>query len=171
MVEWLVKHLLLVDSSPTLSRFFTFREKTDAMLLMALLGMPPQAFKVVSAVPREENQKRLINVQAFFRHEDAYQLLARTCLAFQLTGGVEALVSTNPAEDCDASRPPPVIRLLKGEADTIVKLRLQKIIRCIAASDDPALDIGAATGVSLATAMELTVRLKRSEGILQPCAK
>ena len=153
--------MLLVDGSPTLSRFFTFREKTDAMFLMALLGMPPQAFKVVSAVPREENQKRLINVQAFFRHEDAYQLLARTCLAFQLTGGVEALVSRVPAEECDASRPPPIIRLLEGDADKVVRLRLRSIIRNIAASTDPALDVRAATGVSLATAMELTIRLRR----------
>ena len=40
MVQWLAKHLLLVDGSPTLSRFFTFRAKTDAVLLMVLLGMP-----------------------------------------------------------------------------------------------------------------------------------
>ena len=164
MVEWLVKHLLLVDGSPTLSRFFTFLEKTDAMLLMALLRMPPQAFTLRSVNPREENQKRLNNVHEFFRHGDAYQLLARVCLSFQLTGGVEALVSRVPAEECDASRPPPVIRLLKGEADTVVKSRLRSIIRHIAASADPALDVGAATGVALATAMELTVRLKRFRG-------
>ena len=65
MVDWLVKHLLLVDGSPTLSRFFTFRDKTDAMLLMVLLGMPPQAFTLRSVKPREENQKRMKNVHGF----------------------------------------------------------------------------------------------------------
>ena len=44
IVEFLVKHLMIVDSSPTLSRFFTFRKCTDAILTMMLIGMPEHAF-------------------------------------------------------------------------------------------------------------------------------
>ena len=40
MVKVLVANLMRVDSSPTLSRFFTFRLCTDAMHTMVLLGMP-----------------------------------------------------------------------------------------------------------------------------------
>ena len=34
--RWIVRHLLQVDGSPTLSRFFTFREKMDGMLLISI---------------------------------------------------------------------------------------------------------------------------------------
>ena len=57
-VQWVVKHLLHVDSHPTLSRFFTFRGCTDRMLTMLLIGMPRDVLKVRSIKPRKENQKR-----------------------------------------------------------------------------------------------------------------
>ena len=68
MVKLLVAKLLRVDSSPTLSRFFTFRVCTDAMHTMVLLGMPPQAFRL-KPTARKENQKRLRIVMKFFKHE------------------------------------------------------------------------------------------------------
>ena len=162
MVQWLVKHLLLVDGSPTLTRFFSFRICTDAMLMMLLLGMPPQALKCRNH--REENQQRLVNVLGFFSKPENSQLLRRVSIIFQMTGGVEALVSRLPAEDCTVATPPPVVRICRGEADTIVQVRLQRIIGCIAASDDPDLDVMPATGVMLATAMELIVRLRKFRG-------
>lgn len=57
-----------------------------------------------------------------------------------------------------------MVRLCRGETATLVKERLQRIIRNIAAPDDPALDIGAATGVVLAVSMELVVRMRRFAG-------
>ena len=129
-VKWLIKHLLLVDSSPTLSRFFTFRDCTDRMLTMVLLGVPSHAFKLRKVKPRKESQKRLKNVHAFFKHAEADQLLRRTSLSFQLTGGVEALVSTLPK----AGEPPPMVRLCRNEATTLVQDRLRKILVGIAAS-------------------------------------
>lgn len=39
-----------------------------------------------SVKPRKENQKRLKNVQKFFKHAEAPQLLRRVSLSFQLTG-------------------------------------------------------------------------------------
>ena len=70
-VKRLVTNLLHVDSSPTLSRFFTFRNCTDRMHTMMVLGLPPQAFKLRSVKPRQENQKRLRNVHKFFNHTEA----------------------------------------------------------------------------------------------------
>ena len=154
--------MLLVDGSPTLTRFFSFRICTDAMLMMVLLGMPSHALKCRN--PMEENQKRLKIVLGFFGTYEASQLLRRVSIIFQMTGGVEALVSRLPAEDCTVATPPPVVRICRGEADDIVKVRLQRLIGCIAASDDPDLDVMSATGVMLATAMELTVRLKKFRG-------
>ena len=58
LVQWIVGHLLHVDSHPTLTRFFTFRGCTDRMLTMSLIDMPRHAFKVRSIKPRKENQKR-----------------------------------------------------------------------------------------------------------------
>ena len=136
MVKLLVAKLLRVDSSPTLSRFFSFRCCTDAMHTMVLLGLPPHAFRLKTTA-REANQKRLTIVMKFFRHEEALHLLQRVSLSFQLTGKVEAMVSTSPA----ANKPPPMVRLCRGEAATLVKDQLQRILRSIASSDDPTLDI------------------------------
>ena len=57
-VKWLVKHLHHVDSGPTLSRLFTFRDCTDRMLTMVLLGVPSHAFRLRKAKPRKESQPR-----------------------------------------------------------------------------------------------------------------
>ena len=157
MVQFIVKRLMLVDSSPTLSRFFTFRNCTDALLTMLLIGMPPQAFVLHRTKPKEQNQKRLALVLAFCSDPGAVQLCKRNALAFQGTGGVEALVSTNPVPNEE----PPIVRLCNGEADTIIRSRFRRILASIAALDDPDLDVGAATGVLLAVVMELTVRMRR----------
>ena len=159
MVKLLVAKLLRVDSSPTLSRFFTFRCCTDAMHTMVLLGLPPHAFRLKTTA-RKENQKRLTIVMKFFRHEEALHLLQRVSLSFQLTGKVEAMVSTSPA----ANKPPPMVLLCRGDAARLVKDQHQKILRSIASSDDPTLNIEAATGVLLAVAMELIIRLAKLAG-------
>ncbi len=160
IVEFLAKHLMIVDSSPTLGRIFAFRTCTDALLTMLLIGMPPQAFVLNKTKPREENKQRLLNVLAFCNHADAMQLLKRTAVSFQMTGGVEALVSTNHKP----GTVPPIVRLRKGEADAIIKDRLQRIIRSIAASDDPLLAVAPAVNTLMAVSMELTVRMKQFQG-------
>ena len=109
MVKLLVAQLMRVDSSPTLSRFFTFRVCTDAMHTMVLLGLPRQAFRVTSTA-RQENQKRLKIVMKFFNHVEALPLLQRVSLTFQLTGTVDAMVSTSLAAD----KPPPMVRFCRG---------------------------------------------------------
>ena len=85
-VQFIVQHLLYVDSAPTLSRFFTCRDCIDRMLGMHLIGMARHAFQVRKIKPRQENQKRLSNVLNFFKHDDAGQTLRRCNLKFQLTG-------------------------------------------------------------------------------------
>ena len=156
-VQWIVKHLLHVDSRPILTRFFTFRNCTDRMFTMGLIGAPSHVFQVRSIKPRKENQKRLRIVKAFFNHEEAPQTLRRTSLAFQLTGGVEAMVSEVPAP----GKTPPVVRLCRNEATLLVQERLQRILECMAESYDPVLDCGAATGALVAVSMELVIRMQK----------
>ena len=111
-VKWIITNLLKVDSSPTLSRFFTFRNCTDCMLTMSLIDMPRHAIQVRSVKPRQENQKRFKNVQALFKHPEAPQTFRTKSLTFQLTGGVEAMVSQVP----NTVQPPPMVRLSRNEA-------------------------------------------------------
>ena len=154
-VQWIVKHLLHVDSHPTLSRFFTFRGCVDRMLTMSLIDMPSHAFKVRSIKPRKENQKRLRAVHGFFKHAEAPQTLRRTCLAFQLTGGVEAMVSANPA----TGDTPVVVRLVRGDATDCLTVRCQDMFAAMATCD-PLLDIAPAVSVLLCTAMDMHVRIE-----------
>ena len=122
-VRWLTVHLMKVDAKPVLSRFFTFRQCIEAMLAMSLLGFSQHALHLRKVKPRAENKKRLDLVQKFFRHTEAVQLLKRNCLTFQLTGGLEAILSEVPTE----GRIPPVVRLSKGEATELLKVRIPRL--------------------------------------------
>ena len=154
-VQWIVKHLLHVDSHPTLSRFFTFRGCVDRMLTMSFIDMPKNAFKVRSIKPRQENSKRLKAVDNFFKHAEAPQTLRRTCLAFQLTGGVEAITSTNPT----TGDTPTVVRLLRGEATACLEHRCQDMLACMATCDS-SLDLAPAVSTVLGTALDMYVRMR-----------
>ena len=88
-VQCIVNLLFKIDSTPTLSRFFTFRACVVRMLTMHMIGLVKHAFQVRKVKPRKENQKRLKNVHDFFRHPEAGQTLRRTSLALQLTSRVE----------------------------------------------------------------------------------
>ena len=79
-VQCIATHLLHVDSSPTLSRFFTCRDCIDRMLVMHLIGMVRYVLRVRKVKPRKENQKRLSNVLTFFKHDGAGQTLAGAAL-------------------------------------------------------------------------------------------
>ena len=140
-----------------MSRFFTCRDCLDRMLTMEMTGMVPHVVRVRKVKPRKESQKRMTSVQNFFKHAEAAQTLRRTAISFQLTAGVEALVSEVPKE----GQPPPIVRLCKNAAVNIAEDRLRRIVGSMATSDDPDLDIGAATGVLLAVSMELIIRMRR----------
>ena len=92
--------LLKPDDHPTLTRFFTFRCCIDRMLTMDIIGLPQAALKTTSSKPCEKNQKRLNNIQRFFKHKATTQLLRRDSLCLQLLGGVEALMANMQKKPC-----------------------------------------------------------------------
>ena len=72
---------------------------------MDLVGFPCKALSLPGARGmREESRKRVQRVLAFFKHEEATQCLRRTALCFQLTGGVEALVTESKKPNEPPSR-------------------------------------------------------------------
>ncbi len=149
--DFVVRHLLVPDAHPTLTRFFTFRGCVDRMLLMALLDMPSTALVVRRVRPREENAKRLKKIQDFFLNAEAMQALRRASLCLQLTGGVEAFMATKPEGD------PPVVALVNGDAHNLVVARLSRLMGALPL--DPQLDLAPATGGLLACAADLILRL------------
>ena len=118
-----IVQLLRVDSHPTVTRFFTFRANLDRMLAMHFIGMVPKCFRVLSTKPREETKKRIALVQGFLAHPEAPQVLRRSSLILQLTGGVEALTATTPR----AGEDPVLVSLVKGAVDDVVTTRLQRL--------------------------------------------
>ena len=130
-----------------------------------MLGMVKEAFQVRKTTPRPQNEKRMNIVQNFFKHPDAGFTLRVTALGFQLTGGVEAMLSENPKE----GEPPPIVRLCRNEGVMLVQARLRRIVSSMAVGDDPDLDIVAAMGVLLAVAMELIIRLRRYKEYPSAC--
>ena len=81
-----------------------------------LLGDATANQQFTSLVPVLAARLRTRGGQASSSNVGAMQLCKRTALAFQLTGGVEALVSTKPVPNEE----PPIVRLCKGdEVDTI----------------------------------------------------
>ena len=152
-IQWIVTHHLRVDSSPTLTRFFTFRECVDNMFGMQLIGLPDH-FQLKAIKPRKENQKRLKFIKDFFKNKESTQIVRRCCLAFQLTGGMEATVSEIHRPD----KIPPMVKLVKGEVAEEVQDRLRRLLE-IMAECDPELDLAPATSTLLAVAIDLERRL------------
>jgi len=93
--QFFITHLARDDSCPTPSWFFTFREGIDRMTAMHLVGFPNNALTLGRDNLREESQKRIKMILAFFRHSKTIQCLRRTSLRFQIIGGVEALMTAN----------------------------------------------------------------------------
>lgn len=151
--SFLVHHLMKVDSHPTLSRFFTFRDCIDRMLTMSVIRFPENAFILKTVKPRQENQKRLRRVSQFFAHVEAPQLLRRASLVLQLVGAVEAVASSKPND----GELPLAVSLAKGDWHDLVVERLQRLIGSI--WKDPALAVGPAFSALLATAVDLILRL------------
>ena len=135
-----------------MTRFFTFRGVLDRMFTMHLIDMPPNVLCLLSTKPREENKKRVALVQGFFSHPEAPQVLRRSSLVLQLTGGVEALTATKPL----AGEDPVIVCMVKGAAQGVVGTRLQRLFAAMHL--DPVLDYGAAASVLLTTVADLVVR-------------
>ena len=155
--QWHVQHLARVDACPCPSRFFTFRGATDRMLAMHLVGFPINALSLPATVAaaREESRKRVLRVLSFFRHAEAAQCLRRTALCFQVTGGVEALVTASRK----TTEPPIAVRLLRGAADEVVAHRVSRILGAMPL--DPTLDLAAATGAVLGTGADVLIRMEQ----------
>jgi hypothetical protein len=156
VVSVLHKHMLHVDEHPTLSRFWTFREAVDKMLLMRALGFPKEVLVHPAGKPRPQSQRRLKATHAFFDHPDCYQFLKRTSLALQLTGVLTDL--TGKGTGIKVSGPselvPPVVRLCKGEAHTLLQKSWSSIVGKL--HSDKELDSGRTIGVLLGRAANMT---------------
>ena len=88
--EYIVKDLYVVDEKPTLTRMFTYRDCADHCLTLSWLNVPAGCFRLRKNV-RQTTQKRLKIIQNFFKNQHAPQLLRRTSLGLQITGGVVAM--------------------------------------------------------------------------------
>ena len=88
--EYIVKELYVVDEKPTLTRMFTYRDCVDHCLTLSLLNVPAGCFRLRKNV-RQTTQKRLKIILNFFKNQHAPQLLRRTSLGLQITGGVVAM--------------------------------------------------------------------------------
>ena len=153
--SFMKKECMIVDEHPTITRFFTFRKCTDKMLTMDIIGMPPHVILLHKVRPREDNSKRIKVVTKFFTDPEAKQVMRRTCLNFQLTGGLEALSATNPKQ----GETPPVVKFSRGEGHMLVSNRLQRLFGVL--SNDPLLETGPAITSLLATAMDLILRFNK----------
>ena len=152
---FIVKVLMTPDEHPTLTRFFTFRKVIDAMLTMDLIGLPQNMLKLEKIKPQEENQKRLKLVVRFFSRPEAKQALRRASLVLQLTGGLEAMVSSKVKE----GQPPKIVSFVKGEAHAMIADRLLRLFGAM--PKDPLLELGPATSNILATAVDLILRFNK----------
>ena len=97
-VSAIVGFLMHVDESPTLTRFWTFREAIGRMLAMNIFYFPSNALRLKSVKPRPQNQKRLQAVLGFFANPSSPQFLRRTCLSLQLTGAVTSMTAQKDKE-------------------------------------------------------------------------
>ena len=160
VVELLRNIFLKVDDHPTLSRFFTFEQCVQAMLLLALLDAAVHIFVLLTTQPRQENRNRLSKVLSWFAAPGAVQYLKRTCLGFEIVGPVMALASRkNKPGDV-----PVLVRLAQGRAHEKAQSQLTFLLRNL--HRDPSLDHGAATSVLISTAVN--VRIRFDQYLLNP---
>ena len=156
LVAALGKWFMQVDERPTVSRFWSFRKAIDRMLAMHCFGFPGAVLRFKSIKPREQNQKRVRCVLSFFAHDETPQFLRRLCLTLQLTGAVTSLTGQ---EDKEGLGVPMLVRLFRGEAQSLVQAQLSKIFRSMV--QDPDLQCGPAVRALFATALDLLGRFKQ----------
>ena len=150
--SFLVNHLLRTDDHPTESRFFTFRQCIDNMLLMTLLEFE-DTLKLENKQLREQNAKRINRIRRFFKTKDSGQALRRASLCMQMTGQVEKFMATKPRPDT----PPPVVGLAKGEVHAVVEEKMSYLLDAL--PSDPNLQLGPAATALVACAVDILLRL------------
>ena len=109
LTDLLRKNLLMVDEHPTATRFFTFREHFDRLLLFTLLGAGKHVIKLEKVSPQKKNKGRMASVHRFWALPGTEQYLKRTSLCLQITGMVHACCARK-----DGDKEPLLVRLCKG---------------------------------------------------------
>ena len=101
--------------------------------------------------PREQSQQRIQQVLGFMRAPNTPQVLRRSCLALRLTG---AITSFTARKDTAV---PMLVQLAQGQGHELVGQSSRGALGSL--RRDGGLDVAAATGALLATAMGLHARL------------
>ena len=143
-----------VDEHPVITRFWTFRDGIDRMLLMSLLDLAKPCLQLPSIRSRKANSKRLRHVQRYFADPASLAHLKRTSLSLQLTGIATGI--TGESNEHHADLEPNSVRLAKGAVESAVCGRLEMLLRNL--WRDPALDAGAAMIQLLCTTSHLVIR-------------
>ena len=81
----LVKHLLIADEKPIVTRFWTFGICVKTLLLLHLLGAPSSFLHMDSVAPSEANQKRLEGFKRWYDHVDTPAQLRSAVMCLELT--------------------------------------------------------------------------------------
>ena len=163
LLSCLRKALLAVDEHPTLSRMFTFTEHVHRMLLLHLLGLHGDVFKLPYVVPRDHNKKRLDKIHAFWAHHETPQYLRRTSVSLQLTAHVNNLCAKLHGVD-----EPAIVSLARGRVRDVTATAFSAMMGKLHL--DPELDVGACLATLLATAVETLIRFAHYEEYPYKCA-
>ena len=114
---------LCSDEKATLSRFFTFRENVNTLLVMDLIPEGHQEMiKLVKPKPKTKNSKRMEWVTKLYETPGISQYLRRTVLCMQVTGDLHTL-SAQLYEPGD----PLLVRLAKGQGRLTVREAVGKV--------------------------------------------
>jgi hypothetical protein len=154
IAEALRKHCLVVDEHPTLSRFFTFIEHINRLLLMDFLQMGPHAILLTTINPQVRNKGRMAQVLKFFKMEGGGQYLRRTSLCLQLTGMATSITAKKSAPDAV----PLLVRLFEGEVIVKTQVHLSHLLTEL--WRDPTLDAGACISAMLLTVCDIVLRFR-----------
>jgi hypothetical protein len=120
------KLLIVLESSPTPTRFWTFTECVNRMTMMVMLGLPVHILQLATTRPQPLNSVRLKRLLKFFGTDDTLQRLKEASLALQLTG-IAVSISAQK-EDSDKHRAPLLVRLGQGEVQRRTSEHLRSMI-------------------------------------------
>jgi hypothetical protein len=161
IVEVLRVRCLVVDESPTLSRFHTFSQHINTLLLMDFLRMGPEVIKLTTVKPQEQNKGRVHYVHKFMKSKDAPQYLRRTSLCLQITMSATGTTSQKGMRG-DA---PLLVRLCRGEVVERCQGHFTRLL--VQLWRDPGLDVGACVSAMMLTTCDLLLRFAEYQGY--PC--
>ena len=156
LLEVLRSRLLLVDERPTLTRFFTFRVHIQALLLLSMLGIASETFRLSTVKPLEKTSQRLRSVLAFLSLPSTPQYLRRTSLVLDLLDHAHRTCAQlhKPGE-------PVLVRLAKGEVMSTWDEDLSRLLRRL--RWDPELDVAALVTLVFLVSIDVFVRFGQYE--------